>query len=143
MYPNRRPPCRYFQWVHTPLYPLPSDPTPEWLVKFTASSQQLSFKPRPLKSVTKQTQTEWLQQDVQNVEQWKREQANKAWLNQFAESAQKQQEHEQQAKKKEFLPRTSQFSPRIEGLLKPKHDEWKPPLGSETFDKNENKESFG
>lgn len=64
---NRRPSCRYFQWIHTLLYPLPSDPTPEWLVKFTASNQQRSYKPRPLKSVTKQTQTEWLQQAEQNV----------------------------------------------------------------------------
>ena len=23
--------CKYFQWIHTPLYPLPSDPMPDWL----------------------------------------------------------------------------------------------------------------
>ena len=84
---NRRPSCRYFQWIHTPLYPLPSDPTPEWLVKFAASRQP--YKPRPLKSVNKSNpgqQTKWLQQAEQNVNQWKREQSNKAWLNQFAET---------------------------------------------------------
>ena len=25
--------CKYFQWIRTPLYPLASDPMPEWLVK--------------------------------------------------------------------------------------------------------------
>ena len=47
----RRPPCKYFQWIHTGLYPLLSDPAPEWLVKFTASHQ--ANKPRPLKSFNK------------------------------------------------------------------------------------------
>ena len=37
--------CKYFQWIHTPLYPLPSDPIPDWLRK--------TYKPRPLKSFTK------------------------------------------------------------------------------------------
>lgn len=32
-------PCKYFQRIHTALYPLPSDPIPEWLVTFTASNQ--------------------------------------------------------------------------------------------------------
>ena len=25
--------CKYFQWIHTPLYPMPGDPTPDWLRK--------------------------------------------------------------------------------------------------------------
>ena len=27
--------CKYFQWIHTPLYPLPSDPMPDGLPKPT------------------------------------------------------------------------------------------------------------
>ena len=74
---------------------MPSDPFPEWLVKFAASRQPKGYKLRPPKSVTKQTQTEWFQQAQQNVnDQWNRDQA---WLNQFAESAKKQRE-ERQAK---------------------------------------------
>ncbi|CAH3112524.1 unnamed protein product, partial [Porites lobata] len=38
--------CKFFQWIHTPLYPLPSDPMPDWLRK--------TYKPRPLKSFTKE-----------------------------------------------------------------------------------------
>ena len=62
--------CKYFQWIHTPLF---IDRRPVQKLKFA----------------TKQTQTEWFQQAERNVKQWKREQA---WLNQFAESAQKQRE---------------------------------------------------
>ena len=46
-------PCKYLQWIHTGLYPLPSEPVPEWLMKFTASRQPQRYKPRPLKSVNK------------------------------------------------------------------------------------------
>ena len=44
--------CKYFQWIHTPLYPLPSDPMPDWLRE--------TYKPRPLKSFTKENR-EWMQ----------------------------------------------------------------------------------
>ena len=137
---SRRPPCRYFQWIHTPLYPLPLEPTPEWLVKFTASRQP--YKPRSLKSVTKQTQAEWLQQAEQNVEQWKREQGNKALLNQFAKSSQKQKELQ---KKKQVLSTFGWSPEETEYYEKQKvqHKVWNPPLGSEQFEKNEKKQSFG
>ena len=69
--------CRYFQWIHTPLF---MDRRPIQKLKFA----------------TTQTQTEWLQQAEKNVEQWKREQA---WLNQFTESARKQQEQREAPKK--------------------------------------------
>lgn len=49
----KAPPCKYLQWIHTGLYPLPSEPIPEWLMKFTASRQPQGYKPRPLKSVNK------------------------------------------------------------------------------------------
>lgn len=75
-----------------------------------------------------------------NVNQWNREQANKAWLNQFVETTRRQ---EQQAKKKQFLPSTFQWSPDIEekykkqGLFLPKRDEWKPPFGAKQFEEKE------
>ena len=94
------------------MYPMPSDPVPEWLVKFAASRQPKGYKPRPPKSVTKQNQTEWFQQARQNVNRWNRDQANKTWLNQFAESAKKQRE-ELQAKPKE----TSQYIYCNRGIL--------------------------
>ena len=96
--------CKYFQWIHTPLF-----------------TGRRSYK--PLKSATKQTQTEWLQQAKQNVEQWKCEQANKAWLNQFAETTRKQ-EQQWQAKNKEVLPSTFHWSPQIAEMYK-KQDQWK------------------
>ena len=75
--------CKYFQWIHTPLYPLPSDPMPDWLRK--------TYKPRPLKSFTKENR-EWMHQAEQNVEQWKKRQSDQAWFNQFAESAKQQEQ---------------------------------------------------
>ena len=70
----RAPPCNYFQWIHTALYPLPSDTVPEWLMKFAASRQPKGYKPRPLKSVNSDQQTKWFQQAEQNVNQWNSEQ---------------------------------------------------------------------
>ena len=115
---------------------------PEWLLKHK--------RRKPDKSSNSQ---EWMQKAKQNVEQWKRDQV---WLNQFAESA-KKQEVQQQAKK--TLPSTFHWSPEIaqaykktEGWKKinsianhefqacvngQKHEEWKPPLGSEKFEKKE------
>ena len=61
--------CKYFQRIHTPLYPLPSDPMSDWLRK--------TYKPRPLKSFTKENR-EWMQQAEQNVEQWKKRQSDQA-----------------------------------------------------------------
>ena len=91
--------CKYFQWIHTPLYPLPSDPMPDWLRK--------TYKPRPLKSFTKDNR-EWMQQAEQNVEQWKKQQSDQAWFNQFAESA-KQQHEQREAKKVLILGRQVRF----------------------------------
>jgi len=105
--------CKYFQWIHTPLYPLPSDPTPDWLQKGQA------YKPRPLKSFNKES-LEWLQQAEQNVDKWKRE---KTWLNQFAESTRKQNERWEAKKKAPVLPSTFQWSPEIAEVYK-KQEQW-------------------
>ena len=108
--------CKFFQWIHTPLYPLPSDPMPDWLRK--------TYKPRPLKSFTKENR-EWMRQAEQNAERWKKQQSNQAWLNQFAESA--KQHHEQREAKKSVNPwKASTFfaSPEIAKAYK-KTEGWK------------------
>ena len=48
-----RRPCQYFQWIHTPPYPEPSQPVPEWLKRLTATldENRRAFKQRRLKSV--------------------------------------------------------------------------------------------
>lgn len=104
---------KYFQWIHTPLHPLPYDPMPNWLRKGQA------YKPRPLKSFNKES-PEWLQQAEQNVEKWKREQA---WLNQFAESTRKQNERWEAKKKSPVLPSTFQWSHEIVEAYK-KREQW-------------------
>ena len=120
---------------------------PEWLVK---SCKRL-YKPRPLKSTTKQT--EWLEQAEQNVEKWKRQQA---WLNQFAKTIRKQNKQLQTKQSsnpwKKSLPSTFYWIPEIAQAYKEtegwkevnsianhefqacfngqKYEEGKPPLGS-------------
>ena len=101
--------CKFFQWIHTQLYPLPCDPIPEWLRKG-------GYKPRPPKSFNKESQ-EWLQQAEQNENECKKQQAAKEWLNQFAESAKKQNE-QREAKKKQSLPSTFHWSPEIAKMYK-------------------------
>ena len=85
--------CKYFQWIHTPLF--------------------IDKRPiQNLKYATKLTRGEWMQQALANVEKWKQqngwykvkkqdaqtqtewgeEKQKQAWLNQFAESAKKQEE---------------------------------------------------
>ena len=114
--------CKYFQWIHTPLYPMPGDPTPDWLRKKQIDKKL--YKPRPLKSFTKENR-EWMQQAEQNVEQWKKQQSDQAWFNQFAESA--KQQHEQREAKKSVNPwKASTFfaSPEIAKAYK-KTEGWK------------------
>ena len=110
--------CKYFQWIHTPLYPLPSDPMPDWLRK--------TYKPRPLKSFTKENR-EWMKQAEQNVEQWKKRHSDQAWFNQFAESAKKQEQQRQTKQSvnpwKKSLPSTFHWSPEIAEVIK-KRDQW-------------------
>ena len=65
--------CKFFQWIHTPLF----------------RQKQTDKKPNPVKT--------WLQQAEQNIENWKKQQTDHSWFNQFAESA-KQQEQERQTK---------------------------------------------
>ena len=144
--------CKFFQWIHTPLYPPPSNPVPEW------RKQGRLYKQKPMKSINKESQ-EWLQHAEQNVHQWKKQQSEKAWLNQFAETTQKQNEKWEAKKKEQVLPSTFNWSPEIAKIYKKtdawkdiqamtnnefeacinrkKHAKWKPPLESESFEKNE------
>ena len=82
---------------------------------------------------------------MQNVNQWNSDQANKTWMNQFAENA-KKQEQEWQAKPK-GLSSTFAWGPEVAEQLKKKeeakHDAWNPPLGSEQKNEVEKKQSFG
>lgn len=103
--------CKFFQWTHTPMYPPPSDPIPDWLQTLRA------YKPRPLKSVNKESQ-EWLKQAEQNVSQWKKQQSEKAWLNQFADTTRRQDERWEAKKKDQVLPSTFHWSPEIAKIYK-------------------------
>ena len=58
--------CRFFQWIHTPMYPMPGDPTRDWLRK--KQTDKKPYKPVPLKPYNQESWT-WLQQAEQNVEQ--------------------------------------------------------------------------
>lgn len=64
-----------------------------------------------------------MQQAEQNENECKKQQAAKEWLNQFAESAKKQNE-QREAKKKQSLPSTFHWSPEIAKMYK-KQDQWK------------------
>ena len=88
--------CKYFQWIHTALF--------------------IDRRPlHQLKYATNQTQTEWLRQAEENVEMWKQKEA---WLNQFAESAKKEEEQREAQEKssnpwKKALPSTFYWGPDI------------------------------
>ena len=95
--------CKFFQWIHTPLF----------------RQKQTDKKPNPVKT--------WLQQAEQNIEKWKKQQTDHSWFNQFAESA-KQQEQQRQTKQsvnpwKKSLPSTFHWSPEIAEVIK-KRDQW-------------------
>ena len=64
-----------------------------------------------------------MQQAEKNENECKKQQAAKEWLNQFAESAKKQNE-QREAKKKQSLPSTFHWSPEIAKMYK-KQDQWK------------------
>ena len=82
--------CKYFQWIHTPLYPLPSDPMPDWLQK--------TYKPIPLKSFTKQNR-EWMQQAEKKCRAVDEAAIRPSLVQSVAESA-KQHHEQREAKKK-------------------------------------------
>ncbi|CAH3117310.1 unnamed protein product [Porites lobata] len=51
-------------WIHTPLYPMPGDPMPDWFRK--KQTDKKPCKPKPLKSYNQESRT-LLQQAEQNV----------------------------------------------------------------------------
>ena len=89
--------CRFFQWIHTPMYPMPGDPTPAGfeknkltrnLTNLACTSQIL--QPRELDMVATSRA---------KYRAVKKQQTEQAWVNQFAESTCKQNER-WEAKKK-------------------------------------------
>ncbi|CAH3184910.1 unnamed protein product, partial [Porites lobata] len=103
--------CNFFQWIH-------EAPKPAYKPKTATRS---ALKKRLNHMVRSRT---WLQQAEQNVEQWKKQQTEQAWLNQFAESTHKQNERWEAKKKVPVLPSTFHWSPEIAKIYK-KTDGWK------------------
>jgi len=115
--------CKYFQWIHTSLF---VDKRP----------------PHKLKYATNLTRSEWMQQAEAIVETWKQHHGwnkeaqtqtewskeTQAWLNQFAESAKKQEEQRKSQTSYPWksipLPNTFGLSPEIAKELK-KREQWK------------------
>ena len=64
-----------------------------------------------------------MQQAEQNVEQWKKQQTEQAWLNQSAESTHKQNDRWEAKEKASVLPSTFQWSPEIAEVYK-KREQW-------------------
>ena len=107
--------CKYFQWIHTPLF----------------------IDKRPLHKLKYATNlAEWKQQAEANVETWKQRNGwqteckdvqQQTWLNQFAESAKKQEEQRKAQTKYPWkstpLPSTFRWSPEIAKELK-KREQW-------------------
>ena len=113
--------CKYFQWIHAPLF----------------------IDKRPLQKLKYATNlAEWKQQAEANVETWKQRNGwqkdaqtrteckdvqQQTWLNQFAESAKKQEEQRKAQTKYPWkstpLPSTFHWSPEIAKELK-KREQW-------------------
>ena len=113
--------CKYFQWIHTPLF----------------------IDKRPLHKLKYATNlAEWKQQAEANVETWKQRNGwqkdaqtqteckdvqQQTWLNQFAESSKKQEEQRKAQTKYPWkstpLPSTFHWSPEIAKKLK-KREQW-------------------
>ena len=107
--------CKYFQWIHTPLF----------------IDKRLLHKLKYATNVA-----EWKQQAEANVETWKQRNGwqteckdvqQQTWLNQFAESAKKQEEQRKAQTKYPWkstpLPSTFHWSPEIAKKLK-KREQW-------------------
>ena len=106
--------CKYFQWIHTPLF----------------------IDKRPLHKLKYATNlAEWKQQAEANVETWKQRNGwqteckdvqQQTWLNQFAESAKKQEEQRKAQTKYPWkstpLPSTFRWSPEIN--VRKKREQW-------------------
>ena len=97
--------CKYFQWIHTPLF--------------------IDKRPiHKLKYATNLSRTEWKQQAEANVEKWKQQQLT--WMDQFAESAKKQEEQRKAQTKYPWkstpLPSTFHWSPENEAVSIANHE---------------------
>ena len=118
--------CKYFQWIHTPLF---IDKRPIHKLKYATNLSRAEWKQQAEAKVEKWKQQNGRykvkKQDVQTQTEQKQQQA---WLNQFAESAKKQEEQRKSQTsypwKSTPLPSTFHLTPEIAKELK-KREQWK------------------
>lgn len=112
--------CKYFQWIHTPVFRPRARPPPHWLPEYPPSDPRFvpttkhTYKPRPPKTISPEHESFYRKDSyISN-----RIMTEKDWFNQFPESAQ-QQELERKQRQKQFrLPSEFYWSPEIEEYYK-------------------------
>ena len=115
--------CKYFQWIHTPLF---IDKRPIHKLKYATNLSRAEWKHQAKANVEtwKQRNGWYSKQDAQTQTEQKQQQT---WLNQFAESAKKQEEQRKAQTKYPWkstpLPSTFHWSPGIAKELK-KREQW-------------------
>ena len=115
--------CKYFQWIHTPLF---IDKRPIHKLKYATNLSRAEWKHQAKANVeTWRQRNGWYsKQDAQTQTEQKQQQT---WLNQFAESAKKQEEQRKAQTKYPWkstpLPSTFHWSPEIAKKLK-KREQW-------------------
>ena len=115
--------CKYFQWIHTPLF---IDKRPIHKLKYATNLSRAEWKQQAGANVEtwKQRNGWYSKQDAQTQTEQKQQQT---WLNQFAESAKKQEEQRKAQTKYPWkstpLPSTFHWSPEIAKKLK-KREQW-------------------
>ena len=115
--------CKYFQWIHTPLF---IDKRPIHKLKYATNLSRAEWKHQAKANVEtwKQRNGWYSKQDAQTQTEQKQQQT---WLNQFAESAKKQEEQRKAQTKYPWkstpLPSTFHWSPEIAKKLK-KREQW-------------------
>ena len=115
--------CKYFQWIHTPLF---IDKRPIHKLKYATNLSRAEWKHQAKANVEtwKQRNGWYSKQDAQTQTEQKQQQT---WLNQFAESAKKQEEQRKAPTRYPWestpLPSTFHWSPEIAKELK-KREQW-------------------
>ena len=115
--------CKYFQWIHTPLF---IDKRSIHKLKYPTNLSRAEWKHQAKANVEtwKQRNGWYSKQDAQTQTEQKQQQT---WLNQFAESAKKQEEQRKAQTKYPWkstpLPSTFHWSPEIAKKLK-KREQW-------------------
>ena len=116
--------CKYFQWIHTPLF---IDKRPIHKLKYATNLSRAEWKHQAKANVEtwKQRNGWYSKQDAQTQTEQKQQQT---WLNQFAESAKKQEEQRKAQTRYPWrstpLPSTFHLTPEIAKELN-KREQWK------------------